>query len=179
MWLYYGDSSVSWCFFSLSVSWTLFLCMKICCVLFKEFSVFPIPFAVYCFSFLLLMVVYFFSLSLGHPTPLSVLKTYFTAVGKLEIQESLQVQEKTAVPSLAQWVRESILPFSLQFLFRLSTDWMKPTHTCFTRAPQQIVNLILVDTHSEKWMWKSLSPVFVTPWTVPSLEFSRPEYWSG
>ena len=76
--------------------------MKICCVLFKEFSVFPIPFAVYCFSFLLLMVVYFFSLSLGHPTPLSVLKTYFTAVGKLEIQESLQVQEKTAVPYLAQ-----------------------------------------------------------------------------
>ena len=136
--------------------------------------------AVYCFSFLLLlMVVYFFSLFLGHPTPLPVLKTYFTAVGKLEIQESLQVQEKTAVPALAQWVRESILPFSLQFLFRLSTDWMKPTHTCFTRAPQRIVNLILVDTHSEKWMWKSLSPVFVTPWTIPSLEFSRPEYWSG
>ena len=29
--------------------------------------------------------------------------------------------------------------------------------------------------------WKSLSSVwlFVTPWTVQSLEFSRPEYWSG
>ena len=59
--------------------------------------------AVYHFSFLLLlMVVYLFSLYLGHPTPLSVLETYFTAVGKLEIQESLQVQEKMDVPALTQ-----------------------------------------------------------------------------
>ena len=29
--------------------------------------------------------------------------------------------------------------------------------------------------------WKSLSRVrlFVTPWTIQSVEFSRPEYWSG
>ena len=34
---------------------------------------------------------------------------------------------------------------------------------------------------SEKWKWKSLSHVllFATPWTVQSMEFSRPEYWSG
>ena len=34
---------------------------------------------------------------------------------------------------------------------------------------------------SSKWRWKSLSPVwlFVTPWTIQSMEFSRPEYWSG
>ena len=32
-----------------------------------------------------------------------------------------------------------------------------------------------------KWKWKSLSQVqlFVTPWTIHSTEFSRPEYWSG
>ena len=32
-----------------------------------------------------------------------------------------------------------------------------------------------------KWKWKSLSRVwlFVTPWTIQSLEFSRPEYWTG
>ena len=31
------------------------------------------------------------------------------------------------------------------------------------------------------WKWKLLSRVqlFVTPWTIPSMEFSRPEYWSG
>ena len=31
------------------------------------------------------------------------------------------------------------------------------------------------------WKWKSLSCVrlFATPWTVQSMEFSRPEYWSG
>ena len=29
--------------------------------------------------------------------------------------------------------------------------------------------------------WKSLSRVrlFVTPWIIQSMEFSRPEYWSG
>ena len=32
-----------------------------------------------------------------------------------------------------------------------------------------------------KWKWKSLSrvPLFATPWTIQSMEFSRPEYWSG
>ena len=31
------------------------------------------------------------------------------------------------------------------------------------------------------WPWKSFSPVrlFATPWTTQSLEFSRPDYWSG
>ena len=31
------------------------------------------------------------------------------------------------------------------------------------------------------WKWKSFSRVrlFVTPWTMQSMEFSRPEYWSG
>ena len=32
-----------------------------------------------------------------------------------------------------------------------------------------------------EWKWKSLSRVrlFGTPWTIQSMEFSRPEYWSG
>ena len=32
-----------------------------------------------------------------------------------------------------------------------------------------------------KWKWKLLSCVrlFVTPWALQSMEFSRPEYWSG
>ena len=32
-----------------------------------------------------------------------------------------------------------------------------------------------------KWEWTLLSRVrlFVTPWTIQSMEFSRPEYWSG
>ena len=32
-----------------------------------------------------------------------------------------------------------------------------------------------------KWKWKLLCcvRVFVTPWTIQSMEFSRPEYWSG
>ena len=33
----------------------------------------------------------------------------------------------------------------------------------------------------ERGRWKSLSraELFVTPWTIQSMEFSRPEYWSG
>ena len=36
-------------------------------------------------------------------------------------------------------------------------------------------------TESKVWKWKSLSRVwfFKTPWTIQSMEFSRPEYWSG
>ena len=32
-----------------------------------------------------------------------------------------------------------------------------------------------------KWKWKSLSDVrlFATPWTIQSMDFSRPAYWSG
>ena len=32
-----------------------------------------------------------------------------------------------------------------------------------------------------QWKWMSLSCVqpFVIPWTIQSMEFSRPEYWSG
>ena len=32
-----------------------------------------------------------------------------------------------------------------------------------------------------KWKWESLSSVwlFVTPWTIQSMKFSRPEHWSG
>ena len=32
-----------------------------------------------------------------------------------------------------------------------------------------------------EWKWKFLSHVrlFATPWTIQSMEFSRPEYWNG
>ena len=34
---------------------------------------------------------------------------------------------------------------------------------------------------SSQWKWKSLSRVqlFATPWTIQSMQFSRPEYWNG
>ena len=36
-------------------------------------------------------------------------------------------------------------------------------------------------TNLAEWKWKLLSctQLFVTPWTIQSVEFSRPEYWSG
>ena len=37
------------------------------------------------------------------------------------------------------------------------------------------------DIACRKWKWKSFSGIqlFLTPWAVQSMEFSRPEYWSG
>ena len=32
---------------------------------------------------------------------------------------------------------------------------------------------------SEKWMSLSRVQLFATPWTIQSMEFSRPEYWNG
>ena len=44
-----------------------------------------------------------------------------------------------------------------------------------------IVLLGLLVCQVSEVKWKSLSGVqlFVTPWTIQSMEFSRPEYWSG
>ena len=43
------------------------------------------------------------------------------------------------------------------------------------------LNWVILISTFEKIKWKSLSPVrlFVTPWTIQSVEFSRPEYWSS
>ena len=40
---------------------------------------------------------------------------------------------------------------------------------------------LLKEEGVDKWKWKPLSHVrlFATPWTLQSMEFSRPEYWSG
>ena len=39
----------------------------------------------------------------------------------------------------------------------------------------------MLQSRVTKWKWKSLSRVrlFATPWTIQSMEFSRPDYWSG
>ena len=39
----------------------------------------------------------------------------------------------------------------------------------------------ILKSFAEQVKWKSLSHVwlFATPWTIQSIEFSRPEYWSG
>ena len=34
-------------------------------------------------------------------------------------------------------------------------------------------------TQREKWKSLSFVQLFATPWTLQSMEFSRPEYWSG
>ena len=47
------------------------------------------------------------------------------------------------------------------------------------RSPRRPESTIAV--RNIRWKWKSLSHVchFATPWTIDSMEFSRPKYWSG
>ena len=44
-----------------------------------------------------------------------------------------------------------------------------------------VFNFYMLLLSERKWKWKLLSPVwlFAIPWTIQSMEFSRPEYWSG
>ena len=56
----------------------------------------------------------------------------------------------------------------------------------FCKIPTQELNCsIMPSRHLQfcycKWNWKSLTRVrlFATPWTIQSVEFSRPEYWTG
>ena len=62
----------------------------------------------------------------------------------------------------------------IPYLNSLSTHSSVPAHHCHNR----------LRTHrclSGLWKWKSLSHVqlFATPWPPQSMEFFRPEYWSG
>ena len=49
------------------------------------------------------------------------------------------------------------------------------------RLPSFLLLATPLSNLSEKWKWKLLSLVrlFATPWTIQSMIFSRPEYWSG
>ena len=48
----------------------------------------------------------------------------------------------------------------------------------FKRA---LAKSLVLFTTLVKWKWRPLSRVrlFATPWTIQSMEFSRPEHWSG
>ena len=55
------------------------------------------------------------------------------------------------------------------------------TLICAVHLALNCVPLHLLLSWTSLCKWKSLSCVrlFVTPWTIQSMEFSRPEYWSG
>ena len=59
-----------------------------------------------------------------------------------------------------------------------SSDWYWPG---FILADPHEAKTLDAQVCCRKWEWKSLSHVqlFVTPWTTQSVEFSRPDYWSG
>ena len=64
-------------------------------------------------------------------------------------------------------------------------NWKSQSSSQFPRrvVPKNV--LTIRQLHSSpllvKWKWKLLSHVwlFATPWTIQSMKFSRPEYWSG
>ena len=61
--------------------------------------------------------------------------------------------------------------------FSFSVDNFRNLHT----SNGSIIIYLGTHTNFPEWKWKSLNRVwlFVTPWTIQSMEFSRPAYWSG
>ena len=54
------------------------------------------------------------------------------------------------------------------------------THTCIWMTEISFMyQLFLLLFLAEKWKLLSRVRLFATPWTIPFVEFSRPEYWSG
>ena len=57
-----------------------------------------------------------------------------------------------------------------------------PTHTyiyIFCKYLIMILNIKTGINYFSQWKWKLFSHISATPWTIQSVEFSRPEYWSG
>ena len=65
--------------------------------------------------------------------------------------------------------------------FKFMIDFFNPKHVCWVPALCQMLSRCFRYICVCVRLWKSLSRVqlFVTPWTIQSVEFSRPENWSG
>ena len=74
------------------------------------------------------------------------------------------------------------LPWFMDLTFQVLVQYCFLHH--FTFTPDRSItehSFALVQLLHSFWTWKSLSLVwfFATPWAIQSMEFSRPEYWSG
>ena len=86
----------------------------------------------------------------------------------LQFHSSVYIWRKKITLSL----KDTCTPIITAALFTIAKIWKQPKHpttdVCIKKMWSEV-------------KWKSLNRVwlFVTPWTVESVEFSRPEYWSG
>ena len=83
------------------------------------------------------------------------------------------------IPIFEFWQGIKFSPGTVQFceiLWRNPNLWNTESKTVL----RWLLTIKMIKKY-EKVKWKSLSCVwlFVTPWTIQSMEFSRPEYWSG
>ena len=76
------------------------------------------------------------------------------------------------------------------FIYLLSLDWKNTYIFLYWKIYNEShiyiyihINIYIYihkHTHTHKVKWKSISRVWLfTPWTIQSMKFSRPEYWSG
>ena len=67
------------------------------------------------------------------------------------------------------------------YIFTLLLLWPRGASSVLFPLHPEWMDVTLVHILIWKWMWKLLSCVwlFATPWTIQSMAFSRPEYWSG
>ena len=99
----------------------------------------------------------------GRLLPKSRLKPWKSS-GQEILQSTLPVILKLVISGLTNIILIALGTVSLQFQGQFVPISLKP-----------VLRIVA------SWKWKSLSrvQVFVTVWTIESMEFSRPEYWSG
>ena len=75
----------------------------------------------------------------------------------------------------------SVNHFAFLHFFFLGWFWSVPVVQCYESPSIVLQDMIITLIYWCGWKWKSLSRVwlFATPWSVQSMELSRPEYWSG
>ena len=80
-------------------------------------------------------------------------------------------------------LKSSLIP---SVLLSLPLSFLLLTLHRFTGSVYLLIHVYMFTTRcvspwASQVKWKSFSPVrlFATPWSIQSMEFSRPEYWSG
>ena len=69
--------------------------------------------------------------------------------------------------------RQQIWKFKTHFQFWRHSQWRASESLIITQCSK------CSDGSEMKWMFLSSVQLLTTPWTIQSMEFSRPEYWSG
>ena len=113
-----------------------------------------------------------------------LMSQFFTSGGQIfgvsassVLPMNILIGNKTSYPFINPDLEMHILFLSMYPLPKVNYKIVPVVPSWYTVQLPMLLGLCLPNPN----LWKSFSHVqlFVTPWTIQSMEFSRPEYWSG